>query len=205
MARISLWTDVRPLVLASKSAARRELLEAAGVPIVVDPADIDERAIEATMKGADPERVAEALSREKALEVSRRRRGELCLGADQVLSLDGEALHKAASFEEARAKLTRLAGRTHRLTSAFALARDGRVVADGRDVAELQMRPLDAPAIEVYLATAGEAALSSVGAYQLEALGVHLFERIEGAHSTILGLPIFKVLNALRLEGALAI
>ena len=123
MARISLWTDVRPLVLASKSAARRELLEAAGVPIVVDPADIDERAIEATMKGADPERVAEALSREKALEVSRRRQGELCLGADQVLSLDGEALHKAASFEEARAKLTRLAGRTHRRRPARRLCR----------------------------------------------------------------------------------
>jgi septum formation protein len=192
-------------VLGSKSAARRQLLEAAGVPVVVDPAEVDERAIEAAMPGADAEAVAQALSREKALEVSRRRCGELCLGADQVLSLDGEALHKAATFDEARIKLARLSGRAHRLTSAFALARDGRIVAEGRDAATLQMRPLDAQAIEVYLAAAGEAALSSVGAYQLESLGVHLFERIDGAHSTILGLPVLHVLAALRAEGALAI
>lgn len=205
MLRPSVWTAALPLVLASKSAARRELLQAAGVPIVIDPANVDERAIEAAMPGADAESVAQALSREKALEVSRRRPGELCLGADQVLSLDGEALHKAASFDEARLKLARLAGREHRLTSAFALARDGRVLAEGRDAATLRMRPLDARAIEVYLAAAGDAALSSVGAYQLESLGVHLFERIDGAQATILGLPILNVLAALRAEGALAL
>jgi septum formation protein len=203
--RSSLWNPDRRLVLASKSEARRQLLASTGMPFDTDVADIDERAVERAFLGGGgaAERLPAHLAAAKALEVSRRRSGALCIGADQVLSLEGRIFHKPESVEEARSNLGALSGRTHRLTSAVAIARDGRVEFQAEDHAEMTMRELDAEQIELYLRCVGLDALSSVGGYQVEKLGVHLFERMAGAHATILGLPTLELLAWLRHEGAL--
>jgi septum formation protein len=202
-----MWNPTHRLVLASKSAARRDLLASAGLPFESDIADVDERAIESAFvdQGGATEHLPRLLARAKALDVSYRHPGALCIGADQVLSLDGRIFHKAETIRGAASALARLSGRTHQLTSAFAIARDGEVAYQDEDRAEMTMRPLDAAQIDLYLRWVGDAALTSVGGYQLEKCGVHLFERIEGDHSTILGLPMLKLLACLRREGALAL
>jgi len=203
----SLWIGQEKLVLASKSAGRRRLLESAGLPFVVNPADVDERALEQARvaRGESGETVAAALARAKALSVSARWPGAPCLGADQILTLDGRPLHKSETPEAAARTLAALSGRVHKLTSAFALVCDGRLLDEDQDSAELVMRPLDARQIDLYLACAGPAALASVGVYQLEGLGQHLFEKIEGDHATIVGLPMLKLLACLRRQGMLAL
>lgn len=203
----SLWIGASPIVLASKSAGRRALLAAASLPFEIEPADIDERAIEEKLmqSGAAGADLALALARAKALAVSARRPGALTLGADQTLTLDGKAMHKAPTRAAAAEALTAMSGREHRLTSAFALARDGAILAEDDDSADLTMRALDATQIARYLDTAGPAVLASVGAYQIEGLGVHLFASISGDHATILGLPMLKLLAALRGLGLLAL
>lgn len=202
----SLWLADAPLVLASRSTIRRVVLESAGIPVEAMVAEVDERDLEdrARSAGADAAGVAQALAVAKAVAVSRLKPGRLVLGADQTLDLAGEALHKPDGPAGARAQLRRLAGRRHVLHSAAALARDGAVMAEAADAALLTMRPLDDAMIGRYLAAAGEAVLGSVGAYQLEGVGVHLFETIEGNHFTILGLPLLPLLDRLRRLGAIA-
>jgi len=194
----SIWNPAVRLVLASGSATRRRLLEAAGLPFETIVPEIDERAIEAATPGAGPAELAAALARAKALAASAEAPGALAIGADQTLSLGPVLLHKSPTRDEALQTLTRLSGRTHRLTSAFALSQGGRVVAEGVDAAEMTMRALDEAALALYLDAAGPAVLGSVGVYQWEGLGAHLFERVAGEHSTILGLPMLKLLAALR-------
>ncbi len=203
---MSPWRLPEPLLLASGSATRRGLLESAGLPVEVARPMVDERAVEAAARsqGADLAEVAARLAEAKALEVSRRAPGRLVLGADQTLDLGGQGLHKPRDRAEAHAQIERLSGRTHVLHSAVALARDGAVVAAFADEARLAMRQLGPAAIEAYLDLAGPAVTTSVGAYQLEGAGIHLFERVEGAHATILGLPLLPTLAALRGLGALA-
>jgi len=205
--RPSRWISRRPLVLASKSESRRRLLASAGLAFDVEAATVDERALESEFlaQGRPSEALASALARAKALDVSARRPDALCVGADQILSLDGRVLHKSATMQEAARTLRALNGRTHRLTSAFAVARDGRILGEGQDHADLTMRALDSRQIALYLACAGPGALSSVGVYQIEGLGVCLFDAVEGDHATILGLPMLKLLSCLRREGALAL
>lgn len=205
-AAASLWLAEQPLILASRSAIRRQMLEAAGLPVEVASADVDERALEDAERraGAGPAEVALALAIAKARAVSVTRPGRLVLGADQTLDLEGEALHKPTGLDAAAVQLRRLAGRSHALHSAAALVRDGQVMARAVDSARLTMRPLDSAMIARYLAAAGEGVLGSVGAYQLEGLGVHLFARIEGDHFTILGLPLTVLLDRLRELGAVA-
>jgi len=200
-----LWRADYPLVLASGSAARRGLLAAAGLPFETVPAEIDERAVEAALPGASSAETALALARAKALVVSAARPHALVIGADQVLSCAGRIFHKAAAREDALRALTALSGRTHGLTSAFALARNGEIVATGTEAADMTMRALDASALALYLDAAGPSVLGSVGIYQWEGIGAHLFERVDGDHSTILGLPMLKLLAALRGLNALAI
>ena len=201
-----LWRAAHPLVLASKSAARRALLEAARIPFEIDPASIDERAVEEPHRasGAPPEALARLLAREKAADVSRRHAGRLVVGSDQTLALGERLFNKAASRAEAAERLALLAGRTHHLHSAVALARDGRILFEACDSAALTMRPMSADAIAAYLDAAGDGILGSVGCYQLEALGEHLFDRVAGDHSTILGLPVAPLLRVLRDNGWLA-
>ncbi len=199
----SLWTAPLPLVLASGSATRRDMLQAAGIAPEIDPARIDERAIEDRMAadGAGPDAVAIGLAHAKALAVSRLKPDRVVIGADQTLSCGAGRFHKPADRAAARRQLQALSGRSHRLTSAYCLARDGTELAAGSASADLVMRPLTDAFIDAYLEAAGASACASVGAYQLEGLGAHLFTRIDGDHFTILGLPLLGVLADLRSLG----
>jgi septum formation protein len=198
---VSLWRG-EPLILASKSEARRGLLAAAGIPVIVDPADLDERSVEASKAdaGTGPEAIALLLAREKALAVARRRVG-FVLGADQTLALGPRRFAKPVSLAAAREQLAALAGKTHSLHSAIAVADGHKIVFETVETARLTMRPLSQAFLGPYLADAGERATASVGAYQLESLGVHLFERVEGDHFTILGLPLLPLLAFFRKAG----
>jgi len=201
---MGLWLASAPLVLASASAVRRHLLEAAGISVEVRPASLDERAIEASALSNDPSSVAMLLAREKALRVTANVPGRLVVGADQTLALGNRRFDKPADRAAARAQLQALAGRTHELHAAVAVARDGQVLFEHAAVACLTMRPLSDAFLDRYLDAEGAAVTASVGGYQLEALGVHLFERIDGDHFTILGLPLIPLLAYLRAEGSLA-
>jgi septum formation protein len=200
----SLWRGDAPLVLASTSATRKRLLADAGLDAESEAPDVDERAVEAATAAGDPRRLAGELAREKALAVSRRHPNRIVIGADQTLACEGRLFHKPADRTAARKQLTALSGRTHVLNSAFAIARQGVIFREAGQVAHMTMRALSAHDIEFYLDLAGEAALQSVGAYQVESLGIHLFERIEGDHATILGLPFLPLLAILREMGLLA-
>ncbi len=198
---MSLWR-AEPLVLASKSSVRRALLEAAGIPVVIEPARIDERAIESSKAAfASAKDVALLLAREKALEVAGRKSKSIVLGADQTLALGDRRFSKPANALAAREQLKALAGKTHELHAALALARDGDIAFETVVTARLTMRPLSKDFLDAYLAAAADRVSSSVGAYQLEGLGVHLFERIEGDHFTILGLPLLPLLAYFRSAG----
>lgn len=199
-----LWLAPEPLVLASKSRSRQSLLTGAGVPFVAAPADIDERALERDMADADAAMLALRLARAKSLDVAARFPGRLVLGADQTLEIDGAILSKPASLADAAAQLARLSGRTHRLHAAICLTRDGAVLFEVAPHASLAMRALTPGFIELYCAAAGDAILDSVGAYQVEGAGIHLFSEIRGDHSTILGLPLVPLLDFLRLQGCVA-
>jgi septum formation protein len=198
---MNLWR-AEPLILASKSSVRRTLLQAAGIEVEIEPARIDERVVEAA-KGvsASAQDVALLLAREKALDVAGRRSKSTVLGADQTLALGERRFSKPASTEAAREQLKALAGRTHELHSAVAVARGGDILFETVATARLTMRPLSATFLDAYLAAVGDRVSSSVGAYQLEGLGVHLFERIEGDHFTILGLPLLPLLAYFRSAG----
>jgi nucleoside triphosphate pyrophosphatase len=201
---MGLWLAAAPLVLASASAVRRHLLEAAGIPVDVRPANLDERAVEASAPSNNPSAVAPLLAREKALQVTANVPGRLVVGADQTLALGDRRFDKPGDRAAARAQLQALAGRTHELHAAVAVARDRMVLFEHVAVARLTMRPLSDAFLDRYVDAAGAAVTASVGGYQLEALGVHLFERIDGDHFTILGLPLLPLLAYLRTEGTLA-
>lgn len=193
-----LWLDRQPLVLASKSDVRGKLLAAAGLRFEIRPASIDERAVEAKAGATDAAAAARLLARTKALTVAGQRSGHLVLGADQTLARGATRFSKPADRAAAAEQLRTLRGRTHELHSALALARDDKVLFDCVDTARLTMRDISDRFLDEYLAMAGEAALHSVGGYQLEGIGVHLFERIEGDYFTILGLPLLPLLAFLR-------
>ena len=193
------------LILASGSGARRTLLANAGLAFDVVPATLDERAVEAPLiaSGATPKALALALAEAKASEVSGRLPDALVIGADQTLDCDGHRGTKSDSIAAARAQLMRLAGRSHQLHSAVAVARGGAVRWRHTGTATLTMRPLTPSFIDAYLERVGEAVLASVGVYQLEGEGIRLFERIEGDYFTILGLPLLPLLAYLRSVGAI--
>lgn len=193
------------IVLASGSPFRKAMLEAAGIDIDVMPAEIDERAVEKTLKGSGalPEDVAQVLAEAKALDVSEKNPGRLVLGCDQTLSLDDELFHKPKDMDAARAHLLKLSGKTHQLNSAAVLARNGETFWRYVGVANMTMRKLEPAFIGRHLARVGPMALNSVGAYQVEGEGIQLFDRIEGDHFTIVGLPLLPLLKELRELGAI--
>ena len=202
---MTVWLGNDPVILASQSRARQMLLGNAGVRFEAVPADIDERAVQSNSGLTSPGEIAGLLAREKAIFVSARNPGHHVIGADQTLALKQRLFSKPSGRAQAAEQLRLLAGNTHALHSAVAVARDGKVVFDDVRVARMTMRNLSEGEISAYLDAAGEAVTSSVGAYQLEGLGVHLFERIEGDHFTILGLPLLPLLAFLRSERLLAI
>jgi len=201
---MTLWLAAAPLVLASQSKVRRALLEAAGIAVEVRPADLDERAVEADAPHLGPGAVAALLAREKALSVAAALPGRLVVGADQTLALGDRRFTKPADRAAARAQLGTLSGRIHTLHAAVAVARDGDILFDHVDRARLTMRRLSDDFLDRYLDATGEAVTASVGGYQLERTGVQLFEKIEGDHFTILGLPLLPLLAFLRAHGSLA-
>nr|WP_269152436.1 Maf family protein [Xanthobacter oligotrophicus] len=189
--------------MASKSATRLTLLVHAGVPVETVAAEVDERSIQAEAGAVDPAGIAVILARAKALAGSRAAPGRLVLGADQTLALGPKIYHKPASLEAARLQLQELAGQTHALHSAVAVARDGAILFETVVSAFLTMRPLSDEALNTYITAAGPRVLTSVGAYQLESVGVHLFTRVDGDHFTILGLPLLQLLPFFREQGLL--
>jgi septum formation protein len=195
------------LVLASGSAARRALLEGAGVNVEIRPADVDEASIRASLLAADAsvshESIAQTLAGEKARAVSRELPDALVIGADQVLSFEGRLFDKPKSTGEARVHLLAMRGKIHALHSAVALASGGAVVWQDMETACLTLRDFSESALDSYLARAGDDVLTSVGAYRIEGPAVQLFEDIDGDHTTILGLPLLPLLAELRRREAL--
>ena len=194
-----------PLVLASGSATRARLLADAGLPILVDPAAVDEEEIRAAFlgEGRDAAACAAALAETKAARVSGRHGGALVVGADQILDCSGRWLEKPRDIEAARAQLKQLRGRRHALITAAAVVRNGALIWHTIDRAHMTMRAFSDGFLDDYVAAAGADLLDSVGAYRLEGLGAQLFERVEGDFFTILGLPLLPLLDFLRGHGAL--
>jgi septum formation protein len=193
-----LWLSPQPLVLASKSEVRGKMLAAAGLRIEIRPVPIDERAAEAKAGTTDAAAIARYLARAKADAVTPDVPGYLVLGADQTLARGSARFSKPGDRAEALEQLRSLRGRTHELHSALALVRDGTLVFDCVDSARLTMRNVSDRFLEDYLDMAGDMAFASVGGYQLEGIGIHLFERVEGDYFTILGLPLLLLLSFLR-------
>ncbi|MGJ8569109.1 MAG: Maf-like protein [Hoeflea sp.] len=191
------------LVLASASPFRKTLLENAGLVFDIEPAQIDERAVEEPLSDLTPEDVASVLAEAKAQDVSSRNPGAIVIGPDQTLSLEGTIYHKAANMDEARRRLLALSGRTHELNSAVVLVRDGETIWRHMSISRMTMRDLDPGFIGRHLSNVGDRALSSVGAYQFEGEGIQLFERINGDYFTIIGLPLLPLLAQLRELGAI--
>lgn len=192
------------IILASKSAARQALLKGAGVPFTAMGAALDEEDVKDDLAahGLDPKAMAMALAQAKAVETSKVVDG-LVIGADQTLDLAGGLVGKAADLGAARDRLKTLRGRRHQLHSATAAAQNGELLWTDVRTATLTMRPFSDAFLDRYLARNGEAALSSVGCYQLESEGVQLFEKIDGDYFTILGLPLPPLLDFLRGRGVL--
>ncbi len=191
------------LILASQSASRRAMLTAAGIEHRAVPAAVDERALEGRLDGAEPADIAAALARAKALTVSVLHPENLVLGGDSLVEVEGRRFDKPASRADAAAHLRHFSGRIMRLHSAAALARGGEMVWQDDVTASLKVRQLTDPFIESYLDREWPEVSGCVGVFRMEALGVQLFEAVEGDHFTILGMPLLRVLAALRDLGAL--
>lgn len=199
-----------PLILASASASRAEMLRNAGLAFRQAPSDVDERAIETQLTvhdtpqdGAFPKRLALALAEAKALDVSRDHPHALVIGADQVMSCDSDILHKPETLAAAREQLMRLRGRSHVLHSAVCIASGADVAWRHCESAELVMRDFSEEFLDAYCRAEGETLLRSVGSYRVEGPGIHLFSVIRGDIHTIMGLPLLPLLGYLRDTGKL--
>jgi len=201
---MALWLAEQPLVLASRSNVRGKILAAAGLPFEIRPADIDERRVEKESSMTDAAAVARHLAHAKAAAVAARMPGRLVLGADQTLARGNHRFSKPADRASAAEQLRALRGRTHELHSALALVRGGEALFAHVSTARLTMRDFSDEFLEDYLDMIGDTALASVGGYQLEGIGIHLFERVEGDYFTILGLPLLPLLAHLRERKLLA-
>ena len=195
-----------PLILASSSKSRAKLLEAAGLAFIVEPPGLDESAMRQAVAGGEalaPHDVAEVLARAKAEAVSEVALKAHVIGGDQVLAFGDVIMSKPESMEAARRQLLDLSGKTHTLHTSVAVATNGETIWADTTVAILTIRKLSPEFIGRYLAAAGEEVLSSVGAYQIESIGVQLFEKIDGDYFSILGLPLIPLLDMLRREGVI--
>lgn len=190
-----------PLILASKSAARRAILSGAGVPFDVHVAGIDEDALKTP--GVEARQLALDLAEAKALAVSALHPQALILGADQTLAFDGGLISKAPDLKAARTRLADMRGKAHQLHSGAALALGGRVIWSGSDTVQMRMRDYSDAFLDAYIAAEGDELLHCVGSYRLEGMGSQLFEAVEGDYFTVLGLPLWPVLEQLRLAGVI--
>jgi len=202
---VTVWRERQSLILASQSAVRKSLLANAGIAVETIPADIDERAVQQASGLKDPGSIANLLAGEKAAFISAKFPGRYVVGADQTLALGEQLFSKPANRAAAAAQIATLSGQTHALHSAASVVKDGMILFSHVSVARMTMRPLTGSEIAAYIDEAGDAVTASVGAYQLERTGVHLFERIDGDHFTILGLPLLPLLGFLRSRNLLAV
>lgn len=188
-----------PLILASASPSRRQMLSDAGLDFEIEPSGVDEDEVKRSLLGerASAQDIATTLAAMKALRVSTRHPGAMVVGADSTLACDGKLFDKPPTLVEARAQLKALGGRTHELVSSVAVARSGARLWHTTQTGRLTMRPLTDSFLDAYLERAGQAVCASVGAYQLEGLGAHLFSRIDGDYFTVLGLPLLPLLGFL--------
>lgn len=202
---MTIWRERQPLILASQSAVRKSLLAHAGIAVETVPADIYERAIQQDSGLKDPGEIAALLASKKAMFISAKHPGRYVVGADQTLALGEQLFSKPANRAAAAAHIATLSGRTHALHSAVSVVKDGETLFSHVTIARMTMRSLTGSEIAAYIDEAGDAVTASVGAYQLEGIGVHLFERIEGDHFTILGLPLLPLLGFLRSRNLLTV
>jgi septum formation protein len=191
------------IILASQSASRRAMLEAAGVEFTALPAHVDERGIEAGLAGSSSDAIALALARAKAVAIAAEHPDRLVLGSDSLVEVEGRRFDKPRDREEAAAHLRFFSGKVMRLHSAAALARGNAVVWESDAVASLHVIEMSDKFIEDYLAHEWPAVAGCVGVFRIEARGVQLFERIQGDHFTVLGMPLLAVLGGLRQLGEL--
>lgn len=202
---MTVWRERQPLILASQSAVRKSLLVNAGIAVETVPADIDERGIQDKSGLKNPGEIAALLAGEKAKFISGKHPGRYVVGADQTLALGERLFSKPANRAAASAQIATLSGQAHELHSAVSVTKDGAPLFSHVSVARMTMRALTDAEIAAYIEEAGDAVTSSVGAYQLERTGAHLFKRIEGDHFTILGLPLLPLLAFLRSRNLLAV
>ncbi len=191
------------LILASNSASRKAMLEAAGIAFTAKGTDVDERALESEMDGAEPGEIAQALAAAKAAAVSNGQPDALVLGSDSLVEVDGRRFDKPSSRENAAEHLRFFSGKIMTLHSAAALARDGQILWVGSDFARLRVRDLSDDFIAAYLDAEWPAVSYCVGVFRIEGPGVQLFDSIMGDQFTVLGMPLLQVLDALRGQGAL--
>lgn len=191
------------LILASASSSRRQLLRNAGLTFESEPSGVDEEEIKRSLlaKRSAPQEIAEKLAEMKALRVSSKHPEAMVVGGDSTLACQGRLFDKPFSIEAARKQLLALRGQTHELFSCVVVARGGARLWHWNERARLTMRPFNEAFLDAYLARAGDAVLESVGAYQLEGLGAHLFSRVDGDYFTILGLPLLPLLSFLAGHG----
>ena len=192
-----------PLILASASPSRRQMLLNAGLDFEIVPSGVDEDEVKLSLSAerASAQDIATTLAEMKAVRVSTRRPGAMVIGADSTLACEGKLYDKPPTLVAAREQLKALGGRTHELVSAVVVARNGARLWHTTETGRLTMRPLSEAFLDAYLARAGEAVCASVGAYQLEGLGAHLFSRIDGDYFTVLGMPLLPLLVFLAEHG----
>lgn len=199
------WQTSQPLILGSSSSTRRAILEGVGIPVEVKHPHVDEQAIVTSLltERRDPNEIAVALAHAKAEAVVRKHPDRLVLSADQTLDLENSLLMKPKDRTSAALQLSRLRGKTHYLHSAVVLRRGETVLWAGFQSATMRMRNFSDEVLLTYLEVMGDKLLTSVGCYQIEGFGALLFDEVEGEHTTILGLPLYPVLHALRDAGSL--
>jgi septum formation protein len=178
------------------------MLANAGLPFDIEPSGVDEEEITRSLVSrAAPQELASTLAEMKAVKVSSRHPEAMVIGADSTLACNGRLFDKPPTMEAARKQLMALRGQTHELFSSVVVARGGQRLWHWAERARLTMRPFNETFVDAYLARAGEDVLASVGAYQLEGLGAHLFTRVDGDYFTILGLPLLPLLSFLAGHG----
>ena len=186
---------VDQIILASKSKVRKKILEENKIDCIVEPSNVDEDSIKISMlkEKASPEIISKNLAELKANKISQKKIGDLVLGADSVIDLNGKIISKPADRNEALKILQSLNGQTHHLISSVCISQNGSVIWRHTDKASLTMKQMSEEELKNYLAKISDEALYAYNVYQIEGEGRSLFSKIDGDEDTIMGLPVKKI------------